>query len=102
MNKLILTSLIAITASVFTSCGTLEPTAAETRQTNANIRREQSALSREAADLRQQADDQVDLAQGLGVGSSNSNGLEAEAARNREEADNLDTARRQMSRGAAN
>lgn len=100
MNKTIL--IFSLLGAILTSCETMEPSASETRQTNANIRREQSALSREAADLRQQADDQEDLAQGLGVGSANSNGLEAEAARNREEADNRDTARRQMGRGAAN
>jgi hypothetical protein len=100
VNKTILT--LSLLGAILTSCETMEPTAAETRQTNANISREQSKLSREAADLRQQAGDQVDLAQGLGVGSPNSNALEAEAARNREEADNLETARRQMGRGAAN
>jgi hypothetical protein len=100
MNRTILT--LSLLGTILTSCETMEPTAAETRQTNANIHREQSKLAREAAETRQLADDQVDLAQGLGVGSANSNGLEAEAARNREEADNLDTARRQMGRGAAN
>lgn len=93
---------LAAAALTQTSCGTLEPTPAETAQTNENIYRHQSAMSRDAANRRQLADDQVDLAQGLGVGSAISNGLEAEAARNREEADNIDTASRQMGRGAAN
>lgn len=100
-NYLFIATLAAV-ALTQTSCETLEPTAAETAQTNANIYREQSALSRESAFLREQAGNQVDLAQGLGVGSDASNVLEAEAARTREEADNLDTASRQMGRGAAN
>ena len=100
-NYLFIATLVTVAISL-TSCGTMEPTAAETAQTNANIRQEQSALARESALLREQAGNQVDLAQGLGVGSDASNALEAEAARNRAEADSRDTASRQMGRGAAN
>jgi hypothetical protein len=100
-NSLVIATLVT-SVVIQTSCATMEPTPAETAQTNANIYREQSALSRESAFLREQAGNQEDLAQGLGVGSDASNALEAEAARTREEADNLDTASRQMGRGAAN
>jgi hypothetical protein len=93
---------LAAAAVTQTSCETLEPTYAETQETNANIRHEQSALSRESAFLREQAGNQLDLAQGLGVGTAGSDALEADAARNRAKADELDTASRQMGRGAAN
>jgi hypothetical protein len=100
MNKTILA--FSLLGALLTSCGTLGPSLAETQETNANIKQEQAALSRESALLREQAGDQLDRAQGLGVGSDASNALEAEAARNRAEADSRDTASRQMGRGAAN
>ena len=101
-QKYLFIATLAAAAMTQTSCETLEPTYAETQETNANIRQEQSALARESALLREQAGNQLDLAQGLGDGSAASNALEAEAARNRAEADSRDTASRQMGRGAAN
>lgn len=100
-NYLFIATLATVAVTQI-SCGTLEPTLAETQETNANINRERAALSRESAFLREQAGNQLDLAQGLGVGSDAGDALEAEAARTRAEADNLDTASRQMGRGAAN
>ena len=107
MNNLILTSLIVTTASVFTSCGTIpEPTAAERRETQANIRSGQSSLGRQAAAKRDRADELENASRmsrrGAADGDPDTSGIDQQAADARDEAEDLDTAGRMMGRGAAN
>ncbi len=106
MNKFILTSLIVTTASVFTSCGTLEPTDDERRETQANIRSEQSSLGRQAAAKRDRAEELENASRmsrrGAADGYPDTSDIDHQAADARNEAEELDTASRQMGRGAAN
>ena len=98
--------LIVTTASVFTSCGTLEPTADERREIQANIRSGQSSLGRQAAAKRDRAE-ALDNAsrmsrRGAADGDPDTSDIDQQAADARDEAEDLDTARRMMGRGAAN
>ena len=107
VNKLILTSLIVTTASVFTSCETiLEPTADEHRETQANIRSGQSSLGRQAAAKRDRAEELDNASRmsrrGAADGYPDTSDIDHQAADARNEAEELDTARRMMGRGAAN